>query len=99
MQLRTPGRRSGSHRVNLEPIGPVAAQVKEVFEVDEAEVLQLADDVAKGAFGVNWAHDDKIPFHSELVGRETEPIVEVRSGESPLFEHNTTYQERRLRAG
>ena len=99
MQLRTPTRLSGSHRVNVEPIRPVAAQVKEVVEVDQAHVLQLADDVAEGAFGVNRPDYYEIAFHTELVGRETEPIVEQRSGEAVLFERSATDQERRLRVG
>ena len=99
MQLRTPTRRSDSHRVNVEPIRPVTTQVKEVVEVDQAEVLQLADHFAKGTFGVNWTHHNEIPFHSELIGGETEPIVEERSREPVLFERSATYQKRRLRVG
>lgn len=99
MQLPTPTRRSGSHRVNVEPIRPVAAQVEEVVEVDKAEVLQLADHVAESTFGVNWTHCDKIPFDAELVGRETEPIIEERPRQPVLFERRASNQQRRLRVG
>lgn len=84
--MQSSTRRSGSHRVDVEPVGPVSAHVKEVVEVDQAQIFQFRHEVAERAFGGNWTNHDKIAFDAELVGGEPEPFIEDRTCESALFE-------------
>lgn len=85
-------RPSGSHRVDVEPVGPVSAHVKEVVEVDQAQILQFRHEVAERVFDDNWTYHYKVAFDAELVGGEPEPFVEERTCESALFECDASDQ-------
>src|SRR6185437_5825515 len=59
-------------REQTKPVGPVAAQLEEVVEVHEADLLQLGDERTNRVFAaaVDRTDGDQVAVDSEFVWRE-----------------------------
>src|SRR5688572_20843474 len=85
---------SGAHRVEPQPLRPVAAQLEEVIEVGEPCLLELVDQVRDSFVAGERPNGDQGSFHAKLVGREVESLVERRTCERRGIERRLANEQR-----
>ena len=65
--------------IESEPVRPVAAQLEEVVEVDEAAVLESVDQVREHVIGRKGAQSDQSVLDAKLLVGQIESLVDYRA--------------------
>jgi len=83
-------------REQHEPIRPVAAEIKEVLEVDQSRILEIADQVLQCSIIEDGTDHDQVAFDAEFLIRQPQPFVDGCARYSGSFKGPTPDDQARV---
>lgn len=87
---------AGGLREKHEPFRPVAAQVEEVLEIQEAGALEIGNQSLKSGVVEDRSDDEQVTFNTELLVSEAESFIDGRTSDSGSFKRTAPYEKTRV---